>query len=360
MPQLDGLRALAVAGVMIAHWVDPYPFGLPVGSGVHLFFVLSGFLITGNLLDAWSPDDVFASRGQALKNFYARRFLRIFPLYYAALAGAWLLDLPAVRETMDVTLTYLTNFHLFFRNDWHGAIGHLWSLAVEEQFYLVWPVLVLFLPRRFLPMTILAMVLFAPVFRVDVALIARSHHPNLISVLPASCGDTLGLGALLACLLRHPQGELTAYRLARWLLGAGLVGFTVVWLCRWASIQPRLMDTLYTSFLSLIFGWLVLRCTRPEAGWFDRMLSARWLRYVGQISYGIYVLHFFAPAIVDRFEPALNRALPALAALLAPPCLRVACFAVLTFAGAALSWRFLEKPLNDLKRFFPQNASRPS
>ena len=145
-PQLDGLRAVAVLAVAWSHWERPYQFGIPFGAGVHLFYVLSGFLITGILLEVRQQHQ----RGAALRTFYIRRALRIFPAFYLTLAFAWWAEVPPLRETLAWHATYLSNAQIVLTETWPGAISHFWSLAVEEQFYLLWPWLIVFVPERLL------------------------------------------------------------------------------------------------------------------------------------------------------------------------------------------------------------------
>src|SRR5262249_40880734 len=150
MPQLDGLRAVAVLAV-VAHHTLPGPLVdalNPGAAGVRLFFVLSGFLITGILLGC-RESMAQQGAGQALASFYARRFLRIFPLYYFALAVVLLAGVQEARDGAAWHLAYLSNVY-GVRQGWLGSLAHFWSLAVEEQFYLVWPALVLSLPRPWL------------------------------------------------------------------------------------------------------------------------------------------------------------------------------------------------------------------
>jgi peptidoglycan/LPS O-acetylase OafA/YrhL len=152
MPQLDALRAFAVLSVLAVHFVSHPPRWLEVvpwaACGVQLFFVLSGFLITGILLDSRNEVEAGASRFWMLRQFYTRRFLRIFPLYYAVVLVGWLIKLPGFTETLGWNLSYLTNFYILQKGAWIEVASHLWTLSVEEQFYLVWPWVVLFLPNK--------------------------------------------------------------------------------------------------------------------------------------------------------------------------------------------------------------------
>ncbi len=152
LDQLDTLRAFAVTAVLIRHfWPELQP-GLDLGArGVHLFFVLSGFLITGILLRSRAlVEDSGRGTGLAIRRFYIRRFLRIFPIYYLVLAVTWALGFPDVRSGIVWHLAYGSNILFAIENQWPPTTAHLWSLSVEEQFYLIWPLLMLLVPRRHL------------------------------------------------------------------------------------------------------------------------------------------------------------------------------------------------------------------
>jgi len=145
MPQLDALRAFAVAGVAYFHWIPKkYHYSIPFWAGVPLFFVLSGFLISSILIQCRHYGDPWF----AMRAFYARRFLRIFPLFYSIIVAAYVLNLAPMRETVLWHVSYLSNFYFFFHQGWNGNVSHFWSLAVEEQFYLFWPAIVLFAPTQ--------------------------------------------------------------------------------------------------------------------------------------------------------------------------------------------------------------------
>jgi peptidoglycan/LPS O-acetylase OafA/YrhL len=223
--QLDALRAVAVGGVLFAHFVPAgHPLAalhwLPWGDlGVQLFFVLSGFLITGILLGCQREVDAGRqSVAFSLRQFYVRRCLRIFPAYYLTLGLTSLSLWPIVRETLPWHAGYASNFYLASLGAWRDTVSHLWTLSVEEQFYLLWPLVVLLVPRRRLLRVVIGVVVAAPLFRL--ATFAAGAPELWRVVLLPSCMDALGLGALLACLEADPARDAARRALAR----AGLVG----------------------------------------------------------------------------------------------------------------------------------------
>jgi peptidoglycan/LPS O-acetylase OafA/YrhL len=338
--QLDGLRALSVAAVAWSHWrVYWFPQStVPWGEfGVETFFVISGFLITGILLD---------NRGEksgllVLKQFYLRRFLRIFPVFYATLLVAWLWRANGM-ESWEWHASYLSNVY-FYLWGWHGQLSHFWSLAVEEQFYLCWPLLIIFLPNRWLLPAILTSIALAPVFEM---VIGSFHpaHPSGVSaaVLMPSCMDALGIGALFALGVRknYPMKSLAAV-----LLVVGLAGY---FLCRFfVGLEPigRMAE-------DCVLGWLVFSAANGFRGPFGWLLNSGPLCYLGKISYGLYVFHNFAASMWDRLILLLGSP-PWLINLYNTPALQIMAFAGLTIGLASYSWHRFEKPINDLKRKFP-------
>ncbi len=206
--QFDALRGIAVFGVIVTHYAGSvvptvahsrlFPMiGLPGFIGVRLFFVLSGYLITRILLAAKTAAAPFA----VARSFYARRFLRIFPLYYAVVAFACATSV-SIRHCAPWLFTYTQNIK-FAIDGAYPVVAHLWSLAVEEQFYLVWPWVVLFLSASSLQRALLALLVAAPLARA--LLFIHSANEVSIHVLPIACVDTLAAGALAA--LAQTQGR---------------------------------------------------------------------------------------------------------------------------------------------------------
>src|SRR5579863_9160491 len=205
----DGLRGIAIVLVLLRHLGEDLParrLGGVVDAalnagwlGVDVFFVLSGFLITGILLDA-RGDEAQPSEGYFLR-FYARRALRIFPLYYLFLAVTIFIARPPMPHGTWWYWSYTSNV-LIARHGWPEGLwetGHLWSLAVEEQFYLVWPAIIAWTPRRRLPVLCVAIIVGA--IAVRIALIHQGAALGAYVLTPARA-DTLAVGAALAIALR--------------------------------------------------------------------------------------------------------------------------------------------------------------
>ena len=349
MVQLDALRAFAVLAVLVAHFIprDSKLFLLvqlvdPGGLGVRLFFVISGFLITGILLR--SKDHCEKNRLgvlYALRQFYVRRVLRIWPVFYLVIGLATLFSVPPLlRQTFLWHATYLTNFYLFFTG-WHGAINHLWTLAVEEQFYLAWPWIILLVSRRRLAVTILIAIAIAPIFR----LLCGLHTGNYrTSILPFSCLDTLGVGAFLA--LR--KDEMGDDQSRKYPFGKGglLLGFGVMAVFVLLSALNYGRTIGYAIFdvgAALIGGWIVWNASTGIRGLIGRLLEIKPLLYLGTISYGTYLYSDFIGYLMHM--AGTYKILGWL--------LDSSLIYVLTISVAVLSWHFFESPINRLKRLFP-------
>jgi peptidoglycan/LPS O-acetylase OafA/YrhL len=227
MVQLDALRALAVLAVMVHHLAPALFPGLTLAAwaAVRLFFVLSRFLVTGLLLRARDAVEAgHTTTGAALRRFHLRRLWRIVPVYYAVILGLALFDAGEVRDNLWWHLAFLSNVK-FVIDGWHHAfIGQFWFLAAQEQFYLVWPLLMLALPRRALLPVVLVTIAIGPLYRAFATAMGWTLATE--ALLPANL-DTLGLGALMA-LLAHGRSTDTwrsrPWALSAWLAAALLMG----------------------------------------------------------------------------------------------------------------------------------------
>lgn len=342
--EIDGLRALAVFGVMLAHWAPEWiKIFNPGGSGVRLFFVISGFLITGILLRSRARIDDGASVRGELTTFYWRRTWRIFPPYYAILGiglVAALVGAPFIQG-LPWHLAYLSNAFIFLVDRWPDPGGHFWSLAVEEQFYLIWPAMIFLAPRRAILPLILTAIACAPIFRTALYLDGFSLLRQVAIPLP-SCLDDLGIGALLAWL--HAERRLKPAHIA----AAGIVG-VVGWLATQvaralgveaAGLGVNLFVGL-TGFSAI--GAIALGQTR-RLQW----LNFAPLQHLGRISYGLYLYHPFVALAVDKVTRHSLSVWPRL----------VVCV-LATIVVAEISWLLIERPLLSLKDSLPYGAARP-
>jgi peptidoglycan/LPS O-acetylase OafA/YrhL len=355
MPQLDGLRALAVCAVLLHHYSDKADFGRVnlAALGVWLFFVLSGFLITRILLH--SRDDVVYHRcpsGFALRQFYIRRFLRIFPLYYFTLAVAAWLDLGQVRETVFWHLAYLSNYLFATHGEWGIVTAHFWSLAVEEQFYILWPAIILFTPARALLKVIIAVIAVGPIFRL-VGYFLSFNGIALYATTPASL-DSLGVGALLAYCSHHaaerPQWIGRLNLCTRWLGIPGVIGFIVLWTLESFKLLPPVTDYIWftePTLWALVFAGVINRASFGYSGISGKILQLKPLLYLGKISYGIYVYHLFMLSLVPLVLARIGINFSFLLGWV-----QFVMLTGVTVGLAAISWHSFELPLNSLKNYF--------
>lgn len=352
MPQLDSLRALAFFGVAASHWLHrDFRPAVVGGTAVHLFFVLSGFLITGILLDyrCVQRSNPSVSAASGLRTFFMRRFLRIFPLFYAVIIGAAILNVGPMREVWGWHAGYASNFLYAFHGSSAGdPFTHFWTLAVEEQFYLVWPFLICFLPIKTIKWLIVALVVAAPFFRIGIEIAFPAVHRA--NYLPISCGDSLGVGAFLAFASRN-QTLVTwsPLAIARGMLYSGLGGGIVVAILISILGRSLWLHSIGHTCLVLVFGWVVFGAAKGFGGPLGFLLERPVLRFLGQISYGLYVFHHFATDLPFRTIMESVRLPSDWGNRIEVQLLLRVTFTV-TLATA--SWFLLEKPLNNLKRHF--------
>jgi len=372
IPGLDGLRAIAFILVFGIH-TEYLGFGW---TGVQLFFVLSGFLITGILLDMKAS---LRSKDYFVK-FYGRRFLRIFPLYYFYLflmwgVTSWLYTLSYRRNYMKLfqmqipfALAYIYNF--FYGSslfEHQKFVEHFWSLSVEEQFYIFWPMLLFLVPEKYLKKLFLSIIVLGPVFRLALFFAYRVHLVWWfrdeavwgLYAFPISHIDAFAFGAYIS---RYsiPKAKQQFFAL---LIAVPLLGFLAQYAATgsfgmWQDFgYPFSMSKAYQfiwgySVLNYWFAVTIYAVARE--GLFNRILETGVLRYLGKISYGLYVYHlaviWFVGRIRDWWSLPGEPVAKFYTAILAFP---------LTVLIASLSYFLLEKPLLNLKeRFFSLKASK--
>lgn len=361
-PALDGVRGLAIILVMLHHFfqlylpqstlVDQAFFGLASSGwfGVDLFFVLSGFLITGILYDSKDKRRYFL-------NFYARRTLRIFPLYYAALV-LFFVVFPLVPHPLAAAYvadsapdqlwfwTYLTNFRIAYNGAWYDALvpNVFWSLAIEEQFYLVWPAVVLLCNRKTLIGICIGLIAMA--FGVRLGFTLQGAAPLITFVITPARMDCLAVGSLLALVVRGDLVVATRTIYARrgcLLLGAVLLAFAIPG--RGLHWETPLNHTLGLTVVALFFGALLLWTYGAESrAWIRRVFESRVMRVAGKYSYSMYIFHGPAGTFVKVFYDPSSA--PLIFGLALPRTLLYVILAgLLTLGIAWVTWNALEKPI---------------
>jgi peptidoglycan/LPS O-acetylase OafA/YrhL len=358
MPQIDALRAFSVIAVVYQHYGNPavYQVLRPGIFGVRLFFVISGFLITGILLRARRQVEAAeTSQSIVLRSFYARRFLRIFPAYYFVLFGAAALALPTVRDSFIWHVSYMSNYYYARLGLWEGPVSHFWSLAVEEQFYLIWPCIILFTPRRYLLGVLVATVFVGPLTRFWL-ITATGNTVTMSAPLP-SCVDSLGSGAILAWLWQaNPAVARRARRLPALAFWFGLAGAAALLGLKFLDTAWRMRLALTDTMAALMFVGIVDLTARGLPGKLGRALNARPIVYVGTISYGVYLYHNLVAALARSAE---GYGLP----LHFPDdggTLTFVYASAVSLLLATTSWSLLEHPLNRLKRHFAYSSVKSS
>lgn len=330
-PQLDALRTAAVMSVLYTHF---WSGDGPGHQGVRLFFVISGFLITGILLKQREQEQTV---WQKLGTFYARRTIRIWPTYYLTLFVAALINADNIRSSLPWHLAYLSNVYYIKTARWvPGVAAHLWSLSVEEQFYLLWPLTILFVPRRLLVWVIVSAIAVAVAYRAVISLTSMSF-PDIAT--PAAF-DALGLGSALA--LANHMG-IPAKPLGRWLAVAAAVAL-LAYLAVAGSGYVRLDFALSDFFLAMVFTSIVAAADRGIEGPLLYVLEWPPVLYLGRISYGIYLYHLFVEWKVTQAAWDHGIDVPP------PGPLHFVIMGGLTILTASISWFAVERPLASLKR----------
>jgi len=353
-PQFDGLRALAVLTVMVDHFSADVPnFPLPDwihlgATSVRLFLVLSGYFITASLRRARDRMDAGElSVTKTIGVFYWRRLLRIGPAYLMFVTLALLFNFGAIRHNWPWVLTGTVNWMIAWQNQWPLAISHLWSICVQEQFYLLWPLIILLLPRKWILSAIIAVACAGIAFRIGCVIFSAPIVARW--VLPFGSLDSLAAGAALGWC----GGRLRASR-GGWLLALLCLSMLIAAALLRNSDPTKLKSVLVEPLEAGAFVILVARTATGFDETVARFLGNPGLVFAGRISYGLYIYHVLVAMVFNRWLPSEMRF------LITIPSLRLVTFGVVTLFTAALSWRMLEEPINRLRGERTRKALGPT
>ncbi|WP_299768801.1 acyltransferase [uncultured Dokdonia sp.] len=360
--QLDSIRAIAVIMVIISHWLPNQNIlnSIPNGQiGVDIFFVLSGFLISKILFD--NRDKAAAlnmSTATVLKNFYIRRSLRIFPIYYLTIIVVYMVTAYAntpIKDPFIYYATYTSNFYFFNQQSWDVMLPHLWSLAVEEQYYLIWPWLVLLVNRKY----ILPIILCFIVIGIGGQLLVSGM--KMSRILTFTCFDAFGLGSLLAWCITYKKEKVPVY-----FKQLSIAAIIVFFYFLYGAITKQWLVLSVRTTVSILSLWLICYIYihhKKDTLRGKFILNNRILIFIGKISYGIYLYHNIIPSMITKkyIDVYFNPLLPDFFNVKYKMVLLIFENSILVILISWLSFVLIEKQFLKLKNKFnyiPKNTSR--
>lgn len=320
------------------HWLPELRGPFPLEIGLFFFLTLTGFLITRVLLRERAAGEAAGGnwRRRAYRGFQHRRLARILTPCYVAMLFAIVVGAPDIRTHPLLYFGHVSNFHMAMMEGWPSGTAHYWTLAMQMQFYLLWPLLVFLAPRRLLGWLFAACVLLAPLSRfVLERWFPEIHHAQAVS----SCAlDYFGVGALLA--LAFERGVREGDRriaIAGWLAFAG---YAVIYAFNEAGRGLPGCGIFQQTFLAVAFAGLISSTLAGYCGRRRRVLDHPAVQHVGRLSYGLYLFHTPVPLLLGKVLPFLWHPVfdgPLL-------WMRIAVFALASWGAAWFCWRWLEGP----------------
>lgn len=358
--QLDGFRFLCISAVMISHFGESVTTNrFPLGYGVMFFFVLSSFLITRILL---TSKDFNESKGMgnkySLRQFYVRRFLRIFPIYYLLIIFMYAINWVPCRQIIVSLLTFTTNFKIGSGFN-AGDFNHLWSLAVEEQFYIFFPFLIYFIKFKNIYFLLLSFIFIGLAGRAALFFYNAQYLPfsNFHTI---SCLDSLGIGGLLAYMSIYKADALKVILTNKISFPTSILTFLAFMIFSFSiftgsekyNFTSMVFMRFFFNVMSFwILGWAVIFGYK---GLIKTVLENKVVVYLGRISYGLYLYHLFVPRFVTivlhhfRLDNLFGNDIISFI-------YKIIIYTSVTIVIASGSWFIIEKPINGLKKYFNYN-----
>jgi peptidoglycan/LPS O-acetylase OafA/YrhL len=344
--QLDGVRAIAMMAICWDHWCPAgWPRVFPFEVFLFLFLVLTGYLITGSLLRERDRSEARGGSWKAagLKSYQIRRGLRILAPYYAALALAWIVRAPdVIGSGLPWYLFHVSNFHIAQIGYWPAGTNHFWSLAVQQQFYLIWPMVIWFLPRKIQVPAILVFTAIGP--------LSRMFHDSFLpwfawpQVLTWTCFDYFGIGALFALAVHRGMSlESPALRWVSVLSLACYIGIFGAHSLGWPTYGLR---PLQQSLLAIAWCGFIAAVSVGFTGLPQKILENPAIQRVGQLSYGLYLFHNLAPLVAGKlfwflWDGSFENGLGAM--------VLIVLYAGIAWGLTLASWRWIEQPLQGVR-----------
>ena len=353
---LDTVRAFAVCLVIIWHWYPQYPLYtfagfiqhlfIPTGEfAVNLFFVLSGYLISGILLKA---KDSSNNNLLIIKKFIIRRSLRIFPIYYLVVGLMVLDNFPFQSGFLPYILTYTVNFLVINEGAWNN-FSHTWSLSVEEQFYLLWPWLILYIRRSYQKYLFPFFIIFAIL---SLTFCIGVMHLKLAGVFPFCCFDAFGIGGLYAYCQMDENRYLQFKKMIKIVVPVAVCIYFIWKLCPYFGLFPKL--SFYERTIdSVISIWLIHLVITNKSEWVKKnILENRLLNTIGKISYGLYLFHYPYPYFFYQFTGFIGKEFQSTRIIFNNGFIFQFLMVITLFILAFLSFHLFEKRIVNLKHKF--------
>ena len=359
---LDTLRAFAVIFVILEHWKLPFDFGPTVNSffksitpsgtfGVDLFFVLSGFLITSILLNARENNE--ANKLGIIKNFIIRRALRIFPIYYLIIFALFIIKYPLLNETIFWHLTYTSNIFFYKTQHWNN-FSHTWSLSVEEQFYLIWPWLIVLLNKRYLKFVFIVSILIGIFTTIFTATVLNNKFGY---ILMPSCMHAFGIGGLYAYLKYDTLNNKSFHKVLK-------IAFPLALLFHFylSFSNDSGYINLFSGFFDSIISVMLIHITiNIKDGWIKaHIIENKVMMKIGELSYGIYLMHYVMMGIYIKAMTVYLSPENSFKSIALNPYFSYAINLILLFVFSYSSYYLFEKPIMGLKKQFSYSTDESS
>ena len=319
---------------------------LPFEIGLYFFLTLTGFLITRVLLRDRTAGEALEKpwRRMAFRHFLKRRAIRILVPCYAAMLFAWTVGAPDLRAHPLVYAVHLANFHIAMLPDWPSGTAHYWTLAIQMQFYLMWPLVIFLVPRRALLPVLLLFSALAPFSRwLLMHHFPQVNHPGAIS---SAAADYFGIGALLALAMEHGMkpGD-RRLGIASWI---AFVLYVVLYVSDESGHTVPGLRHFQQTLVSITFAGLISATLHGFSGPLGKILEHPAIQHVGKLSYGLYLFHTAIPLFLGFAAPFLWW--PSV-----PQGARIGAIFLASWGVAWLCWRYLEQGLDRFR--LPKRAT---